>query len=409
MTIKRRLFLSNILMLVVPTILSFIMFTVVGFIYISVTGIDYNNLSRRSEVETLTESWTEDTDLATIKSDIAGFYDNKREPYNKYFYISIMVFNLLIVIILLTNRVLTHYVSRSIIEPINTLIYGVHQIRDGNLEYRIEYAGKDEFASICSDFNEMALRLSDYVEQRQKDETNRKELIAGISHDLRTPLTSIKAYLEGIEKGVASTPQIQKKYLDTIKYKTTELEHIINQLFMFSKIDIGEFPFNAEKVSLGKELGGLIGSLSEEYEKKGLTIAYTVPEKEIYIKADIQQFRNAITNIIENSLKYKVAKQGELDITTYANKESVTIKLKDNGPGVSEDALDQLFHIFYRGDQSRNNEKSGSGLGLAITAKILERLDGNIWAENSPKGGLIVVITLPIFVGGKTIEKNTDY
>lgn len=399
MTIKRRLFISNILMLVVPLILSFIMVSGMGLIFMKLTGMDYTNTTDLSSIETLTENWTEDTELSAIKTDMVDFFIDKRRLSEDYFFWGILVFVVSIIIILLTNRMLTHFVFQKIITPIDALVYGVHQIRDGKLDYRIDYSGKDEFAVICSDFNEMALKLSDFVSQRQKDEANRKELIAGISHDLRTPLTSIKAYIEGLEKGVATTPQNQKKYLNIIKNKTSELERIINQLFIFSKIDIGEFPFNMEEINVVDELFGFIGSLSEEYEEKGLTIIHVPTDKEIYIKADIQQFRNVITNIVENSLRYKSAEQGKLFITTYMNDNNVFIELKDNGPGVPEDALDKLFNVFYRGDQSRNNTNNGSGLGLAITAKILERLNGGVKAENNPDGGLVITITLPVVKG----------
>ena len=120
-------------------------------------------------------------------------------------------------------------------------------------------------------------RLFDMVNARQKDEENRKELIAGISHDLRTPLPSIKAYIEGSEKGVSSTPQAQQKYIDTIKNKVSDMEHIINQLFMFSKLDIGEFPLRLETVDIVEVIGNFINESASEYKEKGLFISF--PQK----------------------------------------------------------------------------------------------------------------------------------
>ncbi|MFP3155012.1 ATP-binding protein [Lachnospiraceae bacterium ZAX-1] len=372
MTIKRRLLISNILMLVIPIVLSTVVFGIISFVFMRVTGMDYGDFPMKS-------------------------YNR----FNEYFYFILFAYAFVIAVIVLTNRFLTRFVFQSIITPIDTLVSGVHQIRDGNLQYQIEYDRKDEFAGICSDFNEMARRLSDFVEQRQKDEANRKELIAGISHDLRTPLTSIKAYVEGLEKGVASTSKIQKKYLDTIKDKSAELERIINQLFIFSKIDIGEFPFSFEKTDTSGELRRLIDGVRDEYEKNGLSISFSASKQPMYVDADIQQFRNAVTNIIENSLKYKTDGHGKLDIWAYTDSDSVTIEFTDNGPGVLSTELDSLFDVFYRGDKSRTGDKSGSGLGLAITSKILERMGGGIRAKNATEGGLKITITLPIF-GGNT-------
>jgi signal transduction histidine kinase len=369
MTIKRRLFISNILMLVIPIVLTSICYAVAIIVFMSATG--------------------------TLNFE--QFHDEKYAQVQQYYYYILLGYAFVIFVIILTNKVLTRLVFRNIITPINTLTYGVHQIRDGNLDYHIEYEWKDEFAGICSDFNEMAERLSDFVAQRQKDEANRKELIAGISHDLRTPLTGIKAYVEGLETGVASTPEMQRKYLYTIKSKTAELERIINQLFMFSKIDIGEFPFNLEEFDLDAELRSLIDGVRDDYEKDGLTISFAESGKPVSVNADIQQFRNAVTNIIENSLKYKIAERGTLKITTRTENEAVTIELTDNGPGVPE--IDKLFNVFYRGDPARSGDKSGSGLGLAITSKILERMGGNIRAENAADGGLAIIIMLPILRG----------
>jgi signal transduction histidine kinase len=323
---------------------------------------------------------------------------------NSLFVFVAIVLVIIVSIIIITNALLTRRIVKSIIKPLDTLAYGVGQIRDGNLDYQINYSGKDEFSNICSDFNEMAKRLSNYVQEKQKDEANRKELIAGISHDLRTPLTSIKAYVEGIESGLAVEPQVQKKYLTIIKNKANDLEHIVNQLFLFSKLEIGEFPFYIEPLDIGKELADFIATISEEYQKKGLKIEFLQNVENIYIQADIVQVRNAITNILENSVKYKNKAQGEMKISVYSEDNYVTIRLADNGPGVSKEALQRLFDIFYRSDVSRSNPSKGSGLGLAITQKIWERLGGIIKAENIEQGGLAIILMIPTINGGAVID-----
>ncbi len=481
MKIKKRLFISNLLMLAIPAILGLIMIGGTMFAVMEIMGIHDENekffYDSIDKTNMIVHNWSQSTDFEQMKIDLnrineknrdknialyiydgneliypssniirtpildtalsqdgshtyfmdniavykasAGKYNliledtnftrhNKEEDraYDRIvFSLGLIMILLIIAIILLTNRFLTRFVFKRIITPLDTLVYGVHQIRDGNLDYHIDYTEKDEFEGICSDFNEMAQRLLDSVNARQKDEANRKELIAGISHDLRTPLTSIKAYVEGLETGVASTPEIQKRYLETIKNKTIDLEHIVSQLFLFSKLDIGEFPLYLENVEIGKELSNMVSNLSEEYEKKGLIITLIQNMENIFVKADIVQLRNAIINVLENSVKYKNKEQGKMRISCESKDNYVTIKLEDNGPGVSEEALEKLFDIFYRTDSSRSNPSKGSGLGLSITAKILEQLGGSIKAENAKEGGLAIIMRLPKCEGDRIIDK----
>ncbi|MCL2771707.1 MAG: HAMP domain-containing histidine kinase [Oscillospiraceae bacterium] len=427
MTIKRRLFISNIMMIAIPALISLSFAAVMLFASMSVLDIkdrtgdgrSYEDIVEqvRKYAQNLEQS-DNTTDIEQIKSDINSIVSPQsgginHEDYYRYIIdIVIFMFIVIIFIILMTNRFLTRMVIKSIVTPLDTLVYGVHQIRDGNLSYRIKYEGKDEFAPVCADFNEMAERLTDMVNARQKDEETRRELIAGISHDLRTPLTSIKTYVEGIELGMASSPQIKKRYFDTIKNKTEDLEHIINQLFLFSKLDTGEFPMQIEKIYIGKWIAGFIDVISDEYAQKGLQIGLEENEniKGIVINADNVQLGNVLTNILENSLKYG-DKDGDdkitVQISCHSGGADIVIALNDNGPGVPDDVLKKIFNVFYRGDKSRSNPSQGSGLGLAISAKIIERLGGTIRAENVRESGLSVIITLPV-AENREREERTD-
>ncbi|GAE08725.1 ATP-binding protein [Paenibacillus sp. JCM 10914] len=459
MSVKRRLFISNMLMLVLPIILIFL--TIISFvlIYTGVTGMREANSIKYvdvffdlvDDVDELVEKLKYREKVQDIEADIDLFNSRQkkfgvslslysgsrlvypttnegiptkelvssdqnfiliseshaiyrvetggeyslvlvdpsftifiRDKYQKRLYLGWLMVVVLIIVVLVTNRALTKFVYRSIMDPINILVQGVHQIRDGNLKYRINYKKQDEFAGVCSDFNDMAQRLSTMVNERQKDETNRRELIAGISHDLRTPLTSINAYLEGIEKGVASTPEKQRKYFEIIKSKTSNLEHLINQLFSFSKLDIGEFPFHLERINVGDEIRRMMGVFSAEYESRGLDIHLENHIRQAIVQIDVVQFRNVIQNILENSLKYKVMERAKVRMICSEEEDNIQLKLVDNGPGVSEDDLEKMFDVFYRGDVSRGKSDLGSGLGLAISKKIIEGLGGNIYAEHEP-------------------------
>lgn len=356
MSIKRRLYISNALMIILPLLLVIVANAVAYFVFIDAA----------------------DTHSGADRHALWGYF----------------VF--LILIVFTINVLLTRFVFRGIMNPIKALTTGVHEIRDGNLAYRIEYEGDDEFASVCDDFNEMGARLSEMVEQRQKDERNRRELIAGISHDLRTPLTSIKAYLEGLEKGVATTPEMEKKYLEIINSKTENLEYIINQLFMFSKLDIGELPIKKECVNIVEELKKIASDAEHEYKNEGLFIEYAGEQNPIDCMIDTVQFGNVMQNIITNSLKYKDKETVSLILSCSVDAANAVVTILDDGPGVSGAALDKLFNIFYREDESRQKSDDGSGIGLAISQKIIEQLGGTIVAKKGESRGLEVIIKLPI-------------
>lgn len=412
MTIRRRLSLSNNLMIILPMVTTLIMGSILVLFIMNITNINFHDMTNEKVIYETESTAKEAIDTGKyLAADDVKLYkygdnyvvvlaDDVDVPVDfdemRSFYIPLIFVAFLLTVVFITNRALTRYVFRGIITPIETLVNGVHEIRDGNLTYRIKYEREDEFTAICSDFNEMAQRLSDMVSRQQKDESNRKELIAGISHDLRTPLTSIKAYLEGLEKGVATSPQMQGKYIDTIKNKTSDLEYIINQLFLFAKLDIGDFPFHLEEIDIGWELSQLSDSHEREYYEKGLAVSCVENVENIYVKVDLVQFRNVIHNIIENSVKYANNKSAEVKIACYKNGGDVNIILTDNGSGVSEETLIKMFDVFYRSDTARSDTGNGSGLGLAISKKIIERLGGKIKAANADCGGFAIEITLPI-------------
>ncbi len=296
--------------------------------------------------------------------------------------------------ILLTNRFLTKFVFQKIEGPLDILSDGVKQISDGNLDYRINYKYQDEFAPVCTDFNEMAARLKASVERTEQHEQSRKELLVGISHDLRSPLTSIRAYVEGLLDGIAKTPESQKAYLETIKSKAEDIDRMLAKIFMFSKMELGEYPDNPELLRLDDEIRQLVRALNTEYEDKGLIISVSnlVPAT---VSADPDQFRRVLINIIENSVKYKTKNVGTLTISLQEEDHWYLLSLCDDGPGVLEDTLPHLFEVFYRSDPSRQNPHYGSGLGLAIAANAIQRMKGTIEAKNNENGGLEIVIYMP--------------
>jgi signal transduction histidine kinase len=366
MTIKRRLFISNILMFVLPYLLFWVLLIIFG---IALFGPEIFDMSH-AEREQIKEHYWQYTAAMTA---------------------------LPVLVIAVVNKFLTGLLIKRIMKPLNALASGVRQIGENNLGFRLAYSGKDEFRPVCDTFNEMAARLESMVKEREKNEQTRRELIAGISHDLFTPLTSIKVSIDGIKSGVAASAEQRQKYLGFIENKTAEIEHIVRQLFLFSKLDIGEFPVELQTVDCGAMIEDCVEELSGEYERRGLVLATGKLPRAIHIKIDLMLFRRVIINVFENAAKYKTAETGRLviDCALSADEKNKTavIRLSDDGPGVAPENLEKLFDVFYRADQSRN--KKGSGLGLAISAKIIAKMGGTIHAELPDAGGLAIVIELP--------------
>jgi signal transduction histidine kinase len=321
----------------------------------------------------------------------------------------ILSFWILIILVLATNFFLTRSMIKNISIPLDILSFGVKQIQNNNLGFRLEYKNNDEFFPICGAFNEMAERLEAMAAEHDKHEENRRELLAGISHDLRTPLTSIKAYLEGIEKEIASTREKREKYIAVIRNKTNDMEHIISQLFLFSKLDINDFPLSLKNLDMGLFIRDLVSELADDYDKRGLAIALSETPRHAFVSIDPILFHNVITNILENSVRYRDAERGRIEISAGIDKAMIELRLTDDGPGVPQESLEKLFDVFYRADPSRNTPgcrsgdgpgSPGNGLGLAISQKIVARMGGSIKAE-LPEQGLAIIIYLPL-VNGET-------
>ncbi len=311
-----------------------------------------------------------------------------------------IVFIISLIVVTLTNWVLSTKIYKKLIVPLELLSYGSEQIKNGNLDFEMNYVSDDEFRQVCGDFDEMRVRLKDSVDSQLKYEENRKQLVVGISHDLRTPLTAIKGYVEGLRDGVANTPEKQKKYLNTIYTKACDMDVLVDSLFLFSKLDTGSFPFKFDVVNIKEYMKNFYNYAKDEFYGKDIEVFFDNRCDELSrVKIDCQEMNRALLNIVENSVKYKDECKCEIKINVYEEEKNMLLEISDNGKGVEEQELSNLFVSFYRGDVSRTNPNEGSGLGLAIAKHIVEAHGGQITAYNME--GLTIKITLP-----KVIDKE---
>ncbi|MCT8139246.1 HAMP domain-containing histidine kinase [Anaerobacillus sp. CMMVII] len=310
---------------------------------------------------------------------------------------------LLIVIIVLTNGTLSYLVSRSIVKPLKTLQQATENIKSGNLDFKIEEKRKDEIGHLTRDFESMRQKLKHSIEVQQLYEENRKLLISNISHDLKTPITSIKGYVEGLRDGVANTKEKQQKYVSTIYRKANELDALIDELFLFSTLDLNRASFHFEKLNIVHFIQECIDDLSYGLEKSGVQIKFQNPyASSVLVTADPEKLMRVFNNIIQNSIKYIDKDPGQITITLHKAEDLLFVTVEDNGSGIDSDDLPSVFESFYRADKSRNSKTGGTGLGLAISKQIIEAHGGSIWAESTKGMGTAIKFSL------KLLETNGD-
>lgn len=300
-----------------------------------------------------------------------------------------------LIIICLTAFALTFWIYHSILRPLNTLRIATRNIKDGNLNFSIINTSEDEIGQLCEDFEDMRIRLMELIEVRMQYEIDSKELISNISHDLKTPLTAIKGYTEGILDGVADTPEKMDKYLKTIYTKANDMTALVDELAIYSKIDCNEMPFNFVNINLDEYFNDCIEEISLDLEVKNIDIAYfNYTDTSLMVTIDTEQMKRVINNIIGNSSKYMGNKKGIINIRIKDIGDYVQIEFEDNGKGIADKDIPLIFDRFYRTDASRNSSKGGSGLGLSIVKKIIEEHSGRIWVTSKENVGTVIYFTL---------------
>lgn len=308
----------------------------------------------------------------------------------------VAVGGLAIIIIILTGILLAEMLSKRIVTPLNKLRKATNEIKNGNLDNRIDFTSQDELGQVCADFDTMRLKLKESVQLQKRYEEDRKELIAGISHDLSTPLTSIKGYVSGLMDGIANTPEKQEHYLRTIYDTACNMDKLVDSLFLFSKLDLGRIQFNVEAVDLSSYFEDYCSEMQSQLNQLDMQLSFSNHcSRKAEVEIDRVQFNRVLSNLIDNSVKYKKDGLGKIEITIEERQKDICIQFTDDGQGVSDDEADKIFDSFYRTDPARSTAVKGNGLGLAITKQIVERMGGCICAKGHLNSGLTINITLP--------------
>jgi len=327
----------------------------------------------------------------------------RREIPASYFWPILAYMLAVACILILTNGTLAALVSRSITRPLAMLESRALRIRDGDLTQAAPRRaatkrGRDEFDPVFDAFDDMRERLRVSLERQLEDEANRRELIASISHDLRTPLAVIKGYAEGLRDGVASDPAKSAAYIQTILSKAAQLDRLIEDLFLFSRLELDGFAWDMHPLALGSFVKDCMDELAADHPC--LTVQ-TVCDADPRVRLDAQKMRRVFANIVQNAASYAAAEGaseagrcGILQVSLRSDDRKAVVVIRDHGPGLVPGTEDRVFERFYRADASRTG--GGAGLGLSIARRIAEGHGGSIRAENVAGGGAAFIIELPV-------------
>lgn len=314
-------------------------------------------------------------------------------PEVKEFFVD-MLFGVVLVLIL-TAFALFIWIYKGIISSVGRMQAAADNIKEGNLDFELKVSSDDELGLLCASLEDMRKRLRDNAEEKVTYDRENKELISNISHDLKTPVTTIKGYAEGIMDGVADTPEKVDKYVRTIYNKANEMDMLINELTLYSKIDTNRIPYNFNILSVNEYFNDCVEDLSLEMESKNVEFSYfNYVAPEVRVIADAEQLKRVVHNIVNNSLKYMDKARAKINLRVKDVGDFVQVELEDNGRGIAPKDLPNIFDRFYRTDASRNSSKGGSGIGLSIVKKIIEEHGGKIWATSRENTGTTMYFVL---------------
>jgi signal transduction histidine kinase len=283
---------------------------------------------------------------------------------------------------------------RSVVNPLEAMSKAARRIAKGDLEIHLPVSHVTEIFDVRAGFEVMVAGLNESFQNQARLEEERRFFIGSVAHDLRTPLFALRGYLEGLELGIASSPEKMAKYVGICKEKTEQLNRLVADLFAFTKLEYMEQTTSLEKVDTSLILGKSIDSLKPLALERGISIIFGSPSGKEEDTVDPHLLERAVNNLLENALRYTPA-GGEISVTLKKEPGKTVIEVRDTGPGFSPEDLHRVFHPLYRGESSRNRATGGAGLGLAIAKRIFQAHGGDLAAANGRNGGAVLTGWMP--------------
>lgn len=316
----------------------------------------------------------------------------------------------IVIIMFFTAMLLTIWIYRGVNTPLKKLSEATERIKNEDFDFELNETGKDEISELCRDFEEMRKKLKTQAEEKETFDRQSKELISNISHDLKTPITAVKGYVEGIMDGVADTPEKMDRYIRTIYNKANDMDRLINELTFYSKIDTNRIPYTFNKINVREYFDDCVEEVGLDLESKNIELSYfNSVENDVLVIADAEQLKRVINNIVGNSIKYMDKPKGYISIRVKDVGDFIQVEIEDNGRGIAAKDLPAIFDRFFRADASRNSSKGGSGIGLSIVRKIIEDHGGKIWANSKLGCGTVMYFVLRKYQEVPVNEQNTNH
>jgi signal transduction histidine kinase len=300
----------------------------------------------------------------------------------------------LIVFSLSLSALASIYLSRPVTRNLNELINTVRQINTGRLQASVPVTSRDEVGELAAAFNEMVQRLQESLNRERNMKRTRRELIEAISHDLRTPLSAIRAMIESINDGVVTDEETTKRYLHTAQTEIENLSQLVNDLFELSQIDAGLLKLHTDSVSLQQLIPDIVETMTAQATFSKLKLEGQVDQELSLVIVDSGRVQRVLYNLIQNAIRH-TPPDGSINIRARDMGETVEVQVEDTGEGIPTRDLDKIFERSYRSDQSRSRQSGGTGLGLSIAKGIVEAHGGHIWVESQLGRSSIFSFTLP--------------
>ncbi len=395
MKLKTKLMITCMSMVLIPLLLTCLTFLMVGKY-----AVHRHQEIRQESSEDVLQTYTYREDEGHLN--LASLLERQTDGFDRIIaptFLKNMIYSIIIILVF-TGILLSIWIYRDLVSPINELNVAMNHIKKGDFDYRLDRGQKSgEMRELYNNYEDMRLRLKENAEEKIQHEKENRELISNISHDLKTPITAIKGYVEGIIDGVADTPEKVDRYIKTVYNKACDMDRLINELTVYSGIDNNRIPYHFHKLLVGEYFKDCIEEIGIDLESMNFKLDYVnlvAPETQII--ADPEQLKRVINNIVSNSVKYMDKPQGEIEFRILDEVDSIRVEIEDNGKGIAQKDLQNIFDRFYRTDASRNSGTGGSGIGLSIVKKIIQDHGGYIWATSKEGEGTCIHFVIRKYV-----------